>query len=88
MNDAYLISRTLQDGTSGIIKVEYFNPDEFKITIVQSGQFVDAFTVVGINEAMSKCMFYQQKLFKKIVESADMLYEQLKIMKEASKTTN
>ena len=54
------------------------------VTFKSVTETFDAFTVIGKNEAMSKCIYYQQKLYKKIIESADMIYEQLAILKQTS----
>lgn len=85
LENAYIISKVIVDGGIGIIKVEYFNPDEYKITIAKDSQIVDTFTVVGMNQALSKIMFYQNQLFSKPIESMDIAYDQLTTLKELSK---
>jgi hypothetical protein len=64
-----------------MIKTEYFNPDEYKIIIFKGNTVLDSFTVVGKQEAMTRIMFYQKKIFIKIVETADMVYDQLANLK-------
>lgn len=80
--NSYIISRIVLNGDSYIIEVKYRGYEEYSFTICKNNQITDAFLILNINDAVSKCVCLQETLFGKVFEDSTKVYKQLLILKE------